>query len=149
MAKPGEALYGGQIRVTVMALIRNGERILVQEGYDRVKDETFYRPLGGGADHGESAEQALRREIREELGAELTEVRLLRVIENIFTLEGRAGHEIVFLFEAKLADGALYESERLAAHELGQGDFEAVWKPVADFVEGGQILYPPGIEDFF
>jgi 8-oxo-dGTP pyrophosphatase MutT (NUDIX family) len=140
-------LFGGRPRVTVLGLIRNGDRILVQQGYDSVKQQTFFRPLGGGVDYGERAEEALRREFMEELGAELSNICLLRVVENIFTLEGLAGHEIIFLFEAELQDRALYDVDKLRAHEHGAGDFDALWKPLADF-EAGEILYPPGIEDY-
>lgn len=140
-------MFGGRPRVTVLALIRNGNRILVQQGYDSLRQQTFFRPLGGGVDYGERAEEALRREFMEELEAELSNIRLQRVIENIFTLEGLAGHEIIFLFEAELKDTSLYDADKLRAHEHGDGDFDALWKPVADF-EARDILYPPGIEEF-
>ncbi len=140
-------MFGGRPRVTVLALIRNGDRILVQQGYDSVKQQTFFRPLGGGIDYGERAEDALRREFMEELEAELSNIRLLRVVENIFTLEGLAGHEIIFLYDAELADKALYDTDKLQAHEHGDGDFDALWKPLADFA-AGEIIYPPGIEEF-
>jgi len=41
-----------QIRpIAICAFLRNN-RILVAEGFDPVKDETFYRPLGGGIEFG-------------------------------------------------------------------------------------------------
>lgn len=38
----------GQIRVIVLALIRDGNRIFVSEGFDPKKQSIFYRALGGG-----------------------------------------------------------------------------------------------------
>ncbi|MCA9941424.1 MAG: NUDIX domain-containing protein, partial [Anaerolineales bacterium] len=58
------------IRPLVICLFRHKNHILVMEGYDPVKQQTFYRPLGGGIEFGEHSAIALRRELREELGAE-------------------------------------------------------------------------------
>ncbi|WP_072482389.1 NUDIX domain-containing protein [Amycolatopsis australiensis] len=57
------------IRPIVLGVIRRGDALLVFEGRDDVKGETCYRPLGGGIEHGERSEDALRREFREELRA--------------------------------------------------------------------------------
>jgi len=44
-----------QIRPLAIYLFRDGDRILVGEGNDPVKRETFYRPLGGGIEFGPDA----------------------------------------------------------------------------------------------
>ena len=59
MNKPGE------IRVIVLGLIQDGDRLFVSEGYDPVKQQTFYRALGGGVDFGETSHAALQREFHE------------------------------------------------------------------------------------
>lgn len=138
-------MYGGRIRVIVLGLIRRGDQILVFQGHDDVKGQTFYRPLGGGVEWGERTEDALVREFKEELGADLVDVRLLTVLENIFTYNGQPGHEIVFVYEAALADKSLYEKDLVPAYEEAAGEFEAIWKPVADFISGIEILYSEGI----
>ena len=43
----------GQIRPLALGVVWRGAEILVFEGYDHVKDETFYRLLGGGIEFGE------------------------------------------------------------------------------------------------
>jgi ADP-ribose pyrophosphatase YjhB (NUDIX family) len=130
------------IRPLALGVIRRGNELLVFEGHDDVKGETYYRPLGGGIDFGEPAEDALRREFREELAAELTNVSLLGVVENIFTVDGRPGHEIVFLFEAELADRSWYEREELGT--IIDGDSPVFWR---DFTGGDSILYPTGLRE--
>lgn len=88
------------IRPVAVVVLRQGGQVLLCEGYDRVKARTFLRAPGGGIEFGETAADATRREIREEFDIELAELRLLGVLENLFTLEGNQGHEIVFVFEA-------------------------------------------------
>jgi hypothetical protein len=43
-----------EIRPVALCVFRNNDGILVFEGYDDVKGETFYRPPGGGIEFGES-----------------------------------------------------------------------------------------------
>lgn len=82
------------IRNIAVALPAKDGHVLVQRGHDAVKDQHFYRALGGGIEFGELAADALCREFQEELGIELDHVELLDVVENIFVYEGTAGHEI-------------------------------------------------------
>jgi len=43
------------IRSIAICVFRHKNHILVAEGYDPVKDEYFYRPLGGGIEFGETS----------------------------------------------------------------------------------------------
>ncbi|WP_370943121.1 NUDIX hydrolase [Amycolatopsis sp. cg5] len=133
-----------EIRPLALALIRRGDDILVFEGRDVIKDETFYRPLGGGIEFGERAADALRREFREELAAELTGIEQLAVLENIFVNDGSPGHEIVFLFGAEFADRSWLAREDLGTIIDDPGT-RVFWRPVADFLSGNAILYPDGL----
>lgn len=133
------------VRPIAICVFRNEGRILVAEGVDPVKEQVFYRPLGGGVEFGEYSAEAVVREIREELGAEVRDVRLLGVLENVFTYNGEQGHEVVFVYDAEFAQQSLYKTEQLRGHEEGIGAFEAVWKPVSDFVSGSPPLYPDGL----
>jgi hypothetical protein len=45
-----------QIRPIALCVFHNNNRILVFEGYDKAKDEIFYRPLGGGIEFGEKGD---------------------------------------------------------------------------------------------
>ena len=73
-----------RIRVLSLCVFGRAGRILLNDGYDRVKDKHFLRPVGGAIEFGESAADALVREIREELGEELAAPRRLGVLENRF-----------------------------------------------------------------
>lgn len=72
-------------------LIRRGDEILVEAGRDEAKGETFFRLLGGTIEFGERGADALRRELLEELGAEVDVGRHLATLENLFTYEGEPG----------------------------------------------------------
>jgi len=132
-----------EIRALAICIFSRSGRILAAEGYDSVKRQTFYRPLGGMIEFGERAEEALQRELREEIGAEIANPRLLGVTENIFVFEGQPGHEVVFVFDADFVDRSLYEQEAIKGDELGQR-FMAVWKRLDDF-NTETPLYPAGL----
>jgi 8-oxo-dGTP pyrophosphatase MutT (NUDIX family) len=135
----------GRIRPIAIAVIRRGDEILVFKGHDPIKGETFYRPLGGGIEFGERGEEALRREIREELNLELDEVHYLGTLESIFVHDGRPGHEIVQVYDAVPADTSLYQLETMTAHEANGHRLDALWKSVSSFRVGAEPLYPDGL----
>ena len=66
-------------------MIRQGDRILVERGRDDVKNETFFRLLGGTVEFGEKGAESVRLELLEELGAEAEVGPLVATIENVFT----------------------------------------------------------------
>ena len=88
-----------KIRSLAICVFRNHDRILVAEGYDPVKKQTFYRPLGGGIEFGEYSEQTIHRELREEIGAEVCDLKYLGALENVYVFNGRPGHEIVQVYD--------------------------------------------------
>ena len=134
-----------QIRVITICIIRKGDSILVFEGYDHVKDQTFYRPLGGGIDFGEPSLDALQREFQEEIGAILTNLYYFRTLENIFTCYGETGHEIVIIYKGEFADKTFYDKSVIIGQEDNGDAFKAIWMPIKDFQDGRFPLYPDGL----
>lgn len=135
------------IRPIAICVIRRGDEILVFEARDEVDGLTFYRPLGGGIEFRERSDDAVRRELREEIGAELQDLRLLTVIENVFEFEGEASHEIAFVYEASLADPDLYDRQTFVVTEE-TGTLPGIWRRLADFDMASAPLYPEGLLEF-
>lgn len=135
-----------RLRAVALGVLWRSGSLLVCEGSDPITNENYFRPLGGGILFGERGGDALRREFREELGAEIELRRHLGTLENLFTYAGKPGHEICLIYEAGLRDTTLYLRERLPATETDGAPFVAVWKPVVDFVKG-ERLYPDGLLD--
>ena len=133
-------------RPIALAVIRDRERLLVFEVADPVRGITGYRPLGGSIEFGERGHETVAREIREEIGAELVDVRYLGTLENIHQYLGRPGHEIVRIYEARLADSSFYQRDLIEGAEESGAPLHCMWKPIADF-DRGEPLYPDGLLD--
>lgn len=134
-----------QIRPLAICVFRNKDRILVFEGYDPIKKQSFYRPLGGGIEFGEYGEEAVRREIMEELHTEIEDLSYLGMLENVFVFNGTPGHEIVMVYDGLLIDLRLYDQAVIAVIEANGEDIHAVWKNLDEFGAGKSILYPVGL----
>ena len=137
------------IRPIVICLFYHNGKILVFEGYDKVKDQAFYRPIGGAIEFGEYGEQALKREIREEIQAEIKDIKFLTMFENIFMYERKMGHEIVLVFDATLVDNILYGKTLIVQEDdENQTKFNAYWKSLEEIKQENRPLYPDGLYSF-
>ncbi len=138
----------GRIRTLALALIRQGDRILVERGRDEVKNETFFRLLGGTVEFGEKGAESRPPRALEELGVEAEVGRLVATIENVFMYEGEASHEICLVYECALRDRKLYELDEWQAEERTPGGsvtHYVEWRSVDSFERDGEILYPEGL----
>lgn len=117
---------------------------MVGEGYETVKEETFYRPFGGSIEFDEKAEDTLRREISEEIGEHAVNIRFMGVLENMFNYENEKTHEIIFVYSAALEVKAVYDMDVIEVDENGIPQ-KAYWKEMEDFKSRKLILYPEGL----
>jgi 8-oxo-dGTP pyrophosphatase MutT (NUDIX family) len=127
--------------------VRSGDRVLVERGYGRLDNGHFYRAIGGHIDFGERAAQTVVREWSEEYGLTLEDVRLLGVLENFFTYEGRPGHEIVFAFEARVVEPDVYRRDEFEGIDPDGRRHEAVWVSLDALATGDIPLAPAGLLD--
>jgi 8-oxo-dGTP pyrophosphatase MutT (NUDIX family) len=136
-----------RIRPVAICVFLKNNKILVAEGYDHVTKQTFYRPLGGEIEFGETGTETICRELLEEVNAEVDpeSLKYLGAVENIFHFNGSMGHEIVLVYDGQLKQSALYEQAVIPGREINGEDFRAVWKNLDEFGEGKSILYPTGL----
>ena len=132
------------IRTIAICVFRNGDRILVSEGSDSVKEQPFYRPLGGMIEFGERSDETVVRELMEEINAEVINLRYLGVLENIFVYEAERGHEIVFVYDGEFRDRSLYEKNVIFGDELGS-PIRAIWVNLNELGPTKPPLYPLGL----
>ncbi|HEY5477510.1 MAG TPA: NUDIX domain-containing protein [Tepidiformaceae bacterium] len=130
-----------------LAAVWRGHELLVQYFGDEVAGEAFWRLPGGGIEFGEFGHDAALREIKEELDADLVDLRHLATIENVFNFRGEDGHEIVFAYEASFLDLALYDMESVQGTESSGETFGLTWKSIPEMRDSGAKFVPPGLLD--
>ncbi|APC18528.1 NUDIX hydrolase [Pseudomonas frederiksbergensis] len=133
-----------RIRALALCVFHHDGKILVNEAYDPVKQQTFFRPIGGGIEFGETSAQAVAREVQEELGLPITDVRLLGTLESLFTYAGTPGHEIVQVYDATFVEASVYELPHLNAQESNGAAFIAKWHSCASFTNESPLV-PDGL----
>lgn len=114
-------------------------------GRSRENSAGYHRLIGGSVEFGETHRDAIVREVDEELGAQVRELRYLGVVENLFHLDGLPGHEIVFIYSGRLDPEPALEGATLL--EMDGAVVPVVWRPVADAQEEVP-LYPAAVSDW-
>lgn len=136
-----------RIRPLALCVFRRGDLIFVSQGYDSRKDQIFFRPIGGKIEFGERGADAVLREAREEIGAEIADLNYLGTLENIFTYEGAPHHEIVMIYDGRFVDPAMNQDD-ITVQGIDDGDilFEAAWMRLDAFRSADSPpLYPSGL----
>ena len=107
------------------AVIRDGARVFAtQRGYGAYKD--YWEFPGGKLEPGETPEEALRREIREELETEIRVEEYLTTVEHDYP----EFHLSMVCFLAAVTAGSLTLKEHEAARWLGPEELDSVnWLP--------------------
>jgi ADP-ribose pyrophosphatase YjhB (NUDIX family) len=86
----------------------------------RVDSDPFWTLPGGRAEHGETAEQTIAREMLEELETQVHVERLLWVVENFFEYDGFSYHELSLYFLIRFPpDSMPLRTEAFAGADAG------------------------------
>ena len=128
-----------EIRPIALGLAIKDNKLLVSEGYDKVKKQTFYRCLGGGIEFLEKSEDTLKREFLEEINVNITVNDFLGISENIFTYNGKKAYELVLYYNISISDKD-FKDEYVVIDDHGQS--KAVWIDINEFKNKSKILYP-------
>lgn len=136
-----------KIKAKAYAAIRKDGKVLMQDIHEN-GTLIGYRIPGGHVEFGEKSVETVIREMREELNAEIVNISLMGIDENIFVYEGKPGHEITFVYAAEFADKSLYDLEVVPGHEPDNGkDFPLYWIDPHNLPEGIRI-FPTGLTEF-
>ena len=79
-------------------IIKQDDKFLIM----RVNKTPYYHIPGGHIEIGEDSEQAIIREIKEEIGCEVEEANLFAIQENFWTRDNKKCHGIEFYYIIKL-----------------------------------------------
>lgn len=138
------------IRPKAICIIRNGYKFLLEYSKWPTENDRFYTPLGGQIKYGEYGEDTIRREIKEEIGAEVHNIRYLGTIENIFEVSDDIGHEIVLVYQAEFVDSSFYKKSIIQGIET---EIEpplpvvAYWKTLDEIEQENIPLYPDRLRE--
>ena len=136
------------IRAKAMVVFRRQDQILVNEVREASGHLTGFRIPGGHVEFGERSIDTAIREIKEELNTDIQNVTFLSVFENVFTYNGKVGHEIIFVYTAEFAESRFYESDVIEAFEHSDGQaFNLYWLDPKALPEN-KPLFPQGLSEF-
>ena len=134
-----------EIRPIVLGIAIKDNKLLVSEGFDKVKNQTFYRCLGGGIEFLEKSSDAIKREFKEEIDVDIIVNDFLGISENIFTYQGKKAHELTLFYSIEISDENYQEEYKVIDDH---GETIAKWIDLDEFKNKNKILYPEGIFKF-
>lgn len=100
---PSASSFAHKLRVRVCGICIQDHKLLLVRHAKTLANDMFWAPPGGGLQFGESMQQCLKREFKEETGLEVEINRFLFVNEFL----NDPLHAVEFFFEVRAVNGAL------------------------------------------
>lgn len=123
-------------RVAAIIYNSNKDKILIHKS----KDGKHWVLPGGRVEFYEQAEDAIRRELFEEIGIRVQECRLVWMVENFFTKDEKKFHEIsLYYFIELLQENNLEENDEFYGIEYEKNILFS-WKKIDELSE--YVVYP-------
>ena len=130
-----------KIRSMVMGIVLRDNKLLLTEHFS--KEYPFYRCIGGGIEFYEKSIDAIKREFKEEIDAQIEIDKYLGLAEELFVHKGKRGHEMIQLYKVSLKDLEIKDE-----YPILDGDVVAKWIDVEDIILGKKVIFPELIVDY-
>lgn len=135
------------MRAKSVVIIEREGRYLFTVCLERTTGKVYYIPVGGGVHFGERSSAAAKREALEETGRDVTILQLLDVSENIFSFNGVAEHEIVFVYRAEFDEPINHDAEIVGNADDNGNPITLVWATIEDIRNSAIGVYPFNLLD--
>lgn len=134
--EPGDEKAVPHLRVAAYAVVVVDARVLLTEFAAGIRHVAGQWGLpGGGIDHGETPLEAVVREVREETGHELRDVRLADVGSHRFTARSPEGRLEDFQSIQVVYTAGVEQVREPEVLDVGGSTARAAWVPLADLAD--------------
>ncbi|PYE47804.1 NUDIX hydrolase [Paenibacillus barcinonensis] len=120
----------------VAGIVMNGDKILLHQA----KQDDFWNLPGGKAELNESTEEAIRREMVEELGISAQVQRLAFICEDFYEYDDMHMHEIGFYYVISFPEAHSYYDEPEFNGLENDGELTFRWFPMGELEQ--MEIYP-------
>ena len=133
------------IRAKVVCVLRDARRVLLMRITDPHDGRQMLIPPGGGVEFGERLDDAVVREVFEEVGLRIERPRRLGMLENVFSFAGKPEHELIFVYDAPCSDVRLCAQTEVAITESNGHVFTGQWVTLEEVATSALQLVPDGL----
>ncbi len=131
------------LNIRACAIIIHNNKILAHKSINK----DHYALLGGRVSVGESSDQTVCREVKEELGKDIELIKYLTTVENFFEMNGSKYHEILFVYLAEFIDADDKKIDYSLENIEGKKYLKYEWLDINSL--NNITLYPSCIKNLF
>ena len=129
-----------KLNVRAAGVIIHNNKLLVHKN----NREGHYALMGGRMAIGESSEETVKREFKEETGKDVEITGYIGTVENFFQIDSKKYYEIMFIYKLEFIDEEDKKIEETIKNIEGKDYLEYKWLPLDNLEQ--QPLRPEGVK---